>query len=217
MARKPRRTDEEVLAAIEKRRRTIKSWGLSLDDLVTMIAENPHVYSPISGFLGEYKCRQLHLTRPEITEIIRPSGYDKANKGDFVFFYRDESIRLEVKSLDGPKVSDLGSGRWKGPFQCNASDARAVTLPNGHTVVTNCIVAGGWDVLAVNLYDFGGEWRFAFARQDDLPRASSKYTSKDRPFMLATSMTITLPLAPPYTMDLLALLDTIVTDRLAVK
>jgi len=213
MARRQPPTIEEIQAAVQKRLQKIKSWSLSLDDLVMMVAENPHLYSPMSGFLAEYKCRQLHLTRPEITGLVRPSGYDKANKGDFMFTYKDQPIRLEVKSLDGPRVVHLGDDRWEGTFQCNASDARKVTLANGHTVSTNCIVAGGWDVLAVNLYDFGGQWRFAFAPQSALFRASDQYAPADRPYLLASSMKITLPLGKPYTADLLALLDAIVRER----
>ncbi|MEK6589018.1 MAG: hypothetical protein AABY97_09280 [Chloroflexota bacterium] len=213
MARGRYPTIEEIQAKVKARLSIIKSWGLALDDLETMIAENPHVYSPISGFLAEYRCRQLHLTRPEITDLIRPSGYNKADKGDFTFTYKAKPFRLEVKSLDGPSVVNLGRGRWEGTFQCNASDQRKVTLPNKHAINTNCIVAGGWDVLAVNLYAFGGEWRFAFARQVALPRASDMYTPEDRPHLLASSMKITLPLAAPYTPNLTTVLDAIVTER----
>jgi hypothetical protein len=213
MPQKKQRSPEEIRSAIEERRRTIHSWGLSADDFEFIIAENAHVYSPFSGFVAEYNLKRMHLSDPEIMDLSRPSGYNKDEKGDFSFTYRGQPIRLEVKSLDGPRVNDLGGDRWEGTFQCNASDARKVTLPNGHTVATNCIVAGGWDVLAVNLYSFGGSWRFAFARQQDLPRASDKYAAKDRAYLLASSMKIALPLAAPYTENLPALLDAIVKER----
>ena len=214
MAKRKPRTIEEIREAIAARHATVKSWGLSLNDLEAMIAENPHVYAPISGFHAEYKCRQLHLTtNAKISQGMRPSGYDKAQKGDFAFLYKNEPIRIEVKSLDGPRVRHLGADRWTGTFQCNASDARAVTLPNGHQVHTNCIVSGGWDVLAVNLYAFGNQWRFAFARQRDLPRASKKYKEEDRQYLLASSMSISLPLTKPYTDNLDTLLDEIVRER----
>jgi len=214
VGKKPSRTIEEIRAAIAARLATVRSWGLSLNDLEAMIAENPHVYAPISGFLAEYKCRQLHLTtNAKISQVVRPSGYDKAQKGDFSFLYKNEPIRLEIKSLDGPHVRHLEADRWTGTFQCNASDARTVTLPNCHKVHTNCIVSGGWDILAVNLYTFGNHWRFAFARQRDLPRASTMYKEEDRPYLLASSMSISLPLTAPYTSNLVALLDEIVRER----
>lgn len=214
MARARPRSLDEIKRAVAARRKTIESWGLSLDELITLIAENPHVYSPVSGFHAEYKCRQLHLERDEISDVIKPSGYDRKEKGDFVFTYRDELIRLEVKSLDGPSVLQrAGDDSWQGTFQCNASDAREVALPNGHRVSTNCIVAGGWDVIAVNLYDFGRKWRFAFARQADLPRASEHYNKEDRKYLLASVMTIALPLPKPFTFDFTSVLDAIVALR----
>ncbi len=213
MPRNAPRSAEEIQAAIQERLETIRSWGLTKEDLETLIAENPHVYSPVSGFHAEYKCRQLCLNIPEISDISRPSGYDKKEKGDFVFSYRGEVLRLEVKSLDGPKVVRNDNDRWQGTFQCNASDARAVELPNGHTVTTNCIVAGGWDVLAVNLYDFGRQWRFAFAKQSDLPRASTQYPDVDRKHLLASSMSIELPLSAPFRDNLKSVLDEIIRTR----
>lgn len=200
-------------AAAAKRLKTIQSWALTKEDYENLIAENPHVYSPVSGFHAEYKCRQFYLDDERISNIIKPTGYDKKEKGDFVFTYRGKIVRLEVKSLDGPRVVSLGKDKWKGTFQCNASDARAVTLPNGNEVQTNCIVTGGWDVLAVNTYDFGGNWRFAFALQDDLPRASSLYSSEDRQFLLASSMTIEYPFSEPYSGDLYAKLDSFLHHR----
>jgi hypothetical protein len=111
--RKPKEppSSEKILAAIEERRRIIQSWNLGPDDLVNIIAENPHVYSPTVGFLAEYNCRKFHLaSQDEVTDIRRPGGYDKKDKGDFCFVYKQEPIRLEVKSLDGPKVVSLNEG-----------------------------------------------------------------------------------------------------------
>lgn len=201
------RTQEELLQGVEERRRAIRSWGLSLEEMETLIAENPHVYSPVFGFHAEYKCRQLCFTNPNITDVIRPTGYDRREKGDFAFLFRGRRVRLEVKSLDFPSVVHLGEDRWSGSFQCNASDAREVRLPNGRRVSTNCIVAGEWDILAVNLYDFGRQWRFAFARQAHLPRASSAYSEEDRPHLLASTMKITWPPESPFTACLDDLLE----------
>jgi hypothetical protein len=43
--------------------------------------------------------------------------------------------------------------------------------------VTTNLVVGGFDLLAINLFEFGAEWRFAFAKNRDLPRSTfRKYT-----------------------------------------
>jgi hypothetical protein len=58
-----------------------------------------------------------------------------------------------------------------------------VHLPNGESVETTYLLVGGFDLLAVNLLEFGQEWRFAFAKNSDLPRTtSSKYTPEQREF-----------------------------------
>jgi hypothetical protein len=206
-------SSEREPSAAEVRRRTIEEWGLDYQTLVTLIAENPHVYSPVAGFFAEYKCRQLYLDRPEITDIVKPSGYEQQAKGDFVFRYKGEEFRIEVKCLDGPSVRRGPGDGWRGTFQCNASTARDVPLPNGRIIHTNCVVVGGWDVLAVSLYDFDRKWRFAFARQDELPRGSDHYAMEDRQFLLPSAMKVTWPLETPFTENLLEVLDAVLATR----
>jgi hypothetical protein len=108
------------------------------------------------------------------------------------------------KSLDG----------FTGLFQCDASDRRPVTLPNGEEVETTCLVVGGFDLLAVNLFEFGQEWRFAFARNESLPRTTSKkYTPTQQQYLLKSGMPISWPLKPPYETEPFRLLDEIVAEK----
>jgi hypothetical protein len=105
-------------------------------------------------------------------------------------------------------------GVYSGTFQCNASDTTDVTLPNGEVVSTNCLAVGGFDLLAVCLFAFGNDWRFAFALNDDLPRTTSKkYTETQQKYLLLSSMKITWPLTPPYGDDLFVVLDRLVAKR----
>ena len=137
-------------------------------------------------------------------------GPDRKAKGDFTFDYRGRRLILEVKSLDTPKVRQVKDG-WAGTFQCNASDASPKALPcGGPPLKTNCLVVGGFDVLAVGLFAFGKTWRFAFARNKDLPRSKGRdYTEAQRACLLRSAMPITWPLAPPYSADLFAVLDSV--------
>jgi hypothetical protein len=76
------------------------------------------------------------------------------------------------------------------------------------------LLVGGFDLLAVNLFEFGQEWRFAFAKNSDLPRTtSSKYTPEQRKFLLATSVRITWPLQPPFYEDPFTVLDIIAAEK----
>ncbi len=73
--------------------------------------------------------------------------------------------------------------------------------------MTTCYVAGEYDILAVSLQPFTGDWQFAFKRNIDLTMSPSpKYTLEQRKYLLATSETITFPLASGWTSDLFSLL-----------
>ena len=59
----------------------------------------------------------------------------------------------------------------------------------------------------VSLQPFAGEWRFAFKKNKDLKRTTSKkYTPYAQKFLLATLEDISFPLSPDWTEDLLSLL-----------
>jgi hypothetical protein len=76
------------------------------------------------------------------------------------------------------------------------------------------LTVGGFDLVAVNLFEFGHHWRFAFAKNSDLPRTKSpKYTPEQRKYLLATSVRLTWPLEAPFKEEPFALLDEIVQDR----
>ncbi len=188
-------------------------WGITANELAEIVAENPSMRGLMFGFVAEYKLKKEWLLRPGITNVIRPRSHDRKQKCDFTFDYRGINVRLEVKCLDTPKVR-LKEGIYEGTFQCNASDTTAVTLPNGRKVTTNCLVVDGFDVLAVCLFAFGKTWRFAFARNKDLPRTTWRgYTPAQQKYLLKSAMRISWPLQSPYVADLFTVLDGLVAER----
>jgi len=192
----------------------LKAWNLTRVELSEIVAENPSMRGLMFGFVAEYKLRKMWLGRQGISNLTRPRSHDRTQKCDFRFEYKRRGIRLEVKCLDTPKVKPVGKG-YEGTFQCNASDKTDVTLPNGETVSTNCLVVGGFDVLAICLFAFGNTWRFAFALDDDLPRTTwRKYTESQQRYLLKSAMPISWPLEPPYVDDLFIVLDRLVAERM---
>ncbi len=189
----------------------LKSWGISSQELAEIVSENPSMRGLMFGFVAEYKLKKEWLLRPGISNVTRPRSHDRTQKCDFRFEYRDVDVRLEVKCLDTPKVKLLESGVYKGTFQCNASDTTEVKLPNGRKVTTNCLVAGGFDILAVCLFAFGNTWRFAFALNENLPRTTwHGYTATQQKYLLKSAMQISWPLEAPYVDDLFAVLNRLV-------
>jgi hypothetical protein len=166
------------------------------------------------GYVAEYKLKKLWLQKPQITNLTRPRAHDRKAKGDFRFNYRAREVTVEVKSLDTPKVK-LEGGVYEGTFQCNASDAREVVLPNRQRVTTNCLVVGEFDILGVCLFAFGNEWKFAFAKNDDLPRTTWRnYSPAVQKYLLKSAMKISWPLQAPYAADLFPVLDRLVAKRM---
>lgn len=69
-------------------------------------------------------------------------------------------------------------------------------------------------MLAVNCYAFGGEWRFAFAKNKDLPTSNfKKYTEEQRKQLIASLVPVTWPPQPPFTDDPFTLLDELVEEK----
>jgi hypothetical protein len=122
-------------------------------------------------------------------------------------------MSIEVKSLQTRSIRKTSSEHL-GKFQCDASDRRPVTLPNRQKIETTCLVVGDFDLLAVNLFEFEQEWRFAFAKNKDLPRSrSSKYTPQQQKYLLSTLMEITWPLKAPFQPEPFQLLDEIALEK----
>ena len=192
----------------------LQSWNITAEELSEIVGENPSMRGLMFGFVAEYKLKKEWLQRPGITNLFRPRSHDRKQKCDFTFDYHETNVKVEVKCLDTPKVR-LKNELYEGTFQCNASDTTEVVLPNGRKVTTNCLVVDGFDILAVCLFAFGNTWRFAFARNRDLPRTTwHGYTPVQQKYLLKSAMKISWPLQAPYTADLFGLLDGLVAERM---
>lgn len=191
----------------------LEEWNITAEELSEIVSENPSMRGLMFGFVAEYKLKKEWLLRRGITNLLRPRSHDRKQKCDFTFDYKGVNVKVEVKCLDTPKVK-FKDGIYEGTFQCNASDTTEVVLPNGRRVTTNCLVVDGFDILAVCLFAFGNTWRFAFARNRDLPRTAwHKYTPSQQKYLLKSAMKISWPLHAPYTADLFGLLDGLVAER----
>jgi hypothetical protein len=192
----------------------LERWGVTLDEINDILAERPSVRGILLGCIAEYKLAQIWFSNdPRVDSLERYKNHDRTRAGDLGFRYKGVLVSVQVKSLQSSSVLKTET-EYKGTLQCDASDRRLVHLPNGESVETTCLLVGGFDLLAVNLFEFGQEWRFAFAKNSDLPRTtSSKYTPEQREFLLATSVRITWPLQPPFYEDPFTVLDMIVAEK----
>ncbi|MBI1744451.1 restriction endonuclease [Candidatus Acetothermia bacterium] len=185
-------------------------WGIKPEELSEIIESNPSLRGLLMGYVAEYKFQKLYLQDKRIENIFKPDSHDRTEKGDWVITYKGVEISIQVKSLQTNTI-EKSQGQYSAKFQCDASDRRKVTLPNGQSLETTCLLVGEFDLLAVNLYGFREKWKFAFAKNRDLPRSRyKKYTSEQPQFLIATNIAIALPLQPPFEAEPFRLLDAIV-------
>lgn len=185
----------------------LERWDITPEDLTRVVDQNPSLRGMILGYVAELKLEQLWLERPGMSSVRKPDDHDRRRKGDRLVRYKGRVFAFESKSLQTATVERTEDG-WVGKAQVDASDRRQVKLPDGSEIPTTCLLRGEFDVLAVNVFEFGKEWRFAFAKNQDLPTSSFRgYTEYQRRHLLATMVTVHWPPRPPFREDPFALMD----------
>lgn len=191
----------------------LEKWQITAEDLTKIVEDNPSLRGFMFGYVSEYKARTYFAGHDGITNLMKYDDHDRTSKGDISFQYKGKEFRIEAKSLQTNSVVSLGGDSWAGKFQCDASDRREILLPNGHTVNTTCLAVGEFDIVAVSLYAFGDQWRFAFAKNSDLPHPGNRsrnVAAEDREYLIKTLIDISWPLQAPFTTDVYSLLDSMI-------
>ncbi len=188
----------------------LDKWAISDMELTSIVDENPSLRGFIFGYVSEYKARSFFVNRKGITNLKKYDDHDRKDKGDISFIYKNREFKIEVKSLQTNLAKNLGNDTWCGKFQCDASDRRAILLPNGNLVNTTCLAVGEFDIVAISLFAFGEKWRFAFAKNSDLPHPTNRtknVSDDDRQYLIKSLIDITWPLQPPFTDNIYDLLE----------
>jgi len=188
-------------------------WKTTLAELNEIVSANPSLRGFLFGYVSEYKLRKLWFSDDRTSQVRKYDNHLRAKKGDISFVFDGEEMNVESKSLQTSSIRTT-NGTCVGRFQCDASDRRPVTLPNGEEVATTCLVVGEFDLLAVCLFEFVNDWVFAFAKNADLPRTSStKYTPAQRQYLLRGTMEITWPLRLPFREEPFSLLEELAREK----
>jgi hypothetical protein len=189
-------------------------WKVTLDELDEIVSDSSSLRGFLFGYISEFKLRKIWFSDERTNGVRKYDNHLRTKKGDISFSVDGVEISVEAKSLQTNSVRTKNN-TLRGRFQCDASDRRRVTLPNGQVVETTCLVVGEFDLLAVCLFEFVGDWVFAFAKNADLPRTrSTKYTSEQQGYLLASLVEITCPLNPPFRLEPFSLIEEIVQDKI---
>lgn len=155
----------------DKERSLLRRWDLTERELTEVVDQNPSLRGMPFGYTAEVKLRQYIARNDLATSISKDDDHDRKKKGDLRVVYRGREFVVETKSLQTNSIKREG-GAFKGKAQCDASDRRLVNLPDGSSSSTTCLLVGEFDVLAVNVFGFFGEWQFVFALNEELPRST---------------------------------------------
>lgn len=197
----------------------LKRWDITEQELTEIVDQNPSLRGMLFGYVAEVKVRIHVASDDRVSNLVKDDDHDREKKGDLRFFYGGREFVMETKSLQTNSIQvdeTLDGTRYKGTAQCDASDRREVQFPDGSTLTTTCLLVGEFDVLAINIFGFFGEWRFVYAANLDLPRSRHrKYTPEQRENLLATSIPVQWPLPEDsiFTTDLPALLDRLLQEQ----
>lgn len=186
----------------------LEKWQIKVSDLEILIFENPSLRGFVVGYLAEAKLREMIAGDKRITGFKKFDDHDRSNKHDLLVTYKGRNFSIETKSLQTNTVRKISDHEYTGRFQCDASDKRKITLSSGEAITTTCLRFGDFDVLAVNLFAFRGQWEFAFALNRELPPSNyAKYPEEIRNNLIKSIIPVSLPLRPPFESDLFTVLE----------
>lgn len=190
-----------------KRENILYRWGLTTEELTSIVDANPSLRGMMMGYVAEYKLRKMYFEDQRISALVKDDDHDRKNKGDIRFNYRGRSFRLECKSLQTNTIKNINH-IFNATYQCDASDSRIVRFSDGSEVKTTCLLVGEVDIVAINLFALDETWRFAFVLNQNLPRSRhKKYSMLQQRELIASSIKIAYPLLPPYSDSPFELLD----------
>lgn len=192
----------------------LERWSITEEQLTDLVDQNPSLRGIMLGYVAEQKFHDSFLEHPEITEKGKDDDHNRTKKGDRRIVYKGKTLTIEVKSLQSAMVKKLGPDEWEGKSQVDGSDRRIIKFPDGTELNTTLLLRGEFDLLAVNCFAFGEKWRFAFAKNKDLPTSSfKKYTEEQRKQLIASLVPVTWPPKAPFTDDPFKLLDELANEK----
>jgi hypothetical protein len=95
---------------LQQKQSILERWGITADDLTTVVEGNPSLRGMILGYMAEHKLRELLSRDKRLTNFRKDDDHDRERKGDLVVTYRDYDFRLEAKSLQSNTIRIRAAG-----------------------------------------------------------------------------------------------------------
>ena len=196
-------------------------WDAGQREFNEVFNRNPSLMGMMKGYMAEEKLKiDVLEDHPKVEGLFSPDDHDRDLKGDWRFDWEGEHIIVEVKCLQSNYVEAEQTlddkVRYTGKYQCDASDRREIELAHGNTVNTTLLEVGEFDILAVGVFEFGNEWNFVFAKNEELPRTSyHEYSEEAQERLIKGMHDIEYPLPEDsiYSEDVWPLVEETVAER----
>jgi hypothetical protein len=197
-------------------------WSANKREFNEVFNRNPSLMGMMKGYMAEEKLKTTVLEdHPKVENLFSPDDHNRDLKGDWRFDWKgEEHIIVEVKCLQSNHVEKQNTLdndiHYTGKYQCDASDSREIELSNGDSVETTLLEVGEFDILAVGIFEFGCEWNFVYAKNEDLPRTTyHKYTEEMHNRLIKGMHDIAYPLRVDtiYSEEIWPLIEETVAER----
>jgi len=175
------------------------------EDLVQAIKRAPSLRGMMLGYIAEEMFLKFLRKNRAVSDLRQHDDHDRSmNKADVDFLIGGKRVSVQLKSIQTNSIcfrSDLSI--LHASVQNDGSDKREVLLEDGEVVLTTNYRVGDYDVLAVPLFPFTGQWDFAYKLNRSCRRTTStKYTANQQRQLLSTMEQITYPLTDHWSTDL---------------
>ena len=193
-------------AAVEARARVVTIIdSIPPEDLVQAIKRAPSLRGMMLGYIAEEMFLKFLRKNRAVSDLRQHDDHDRSmNKADVDFLIGGKRVSVQLKSIQTNSIcfrSDLSI--LHASVQNDGSDKREVLLEDGEVVLTTNYRVGDYDVLAVPLFPFTGQWDFAYKLNRSCRRTTSaKYTANQQRQLLSTMEQITYPLTDHWSTDL---------------
>ena len=159
------------------------------------------------GYIAEEMLLKVLRRNDAVSDLRQHDDHDRSvNKADVDFLVGGRRVSVQLKSIQTNSIC-FRSDLWvlHASVQNDGSDKREVVLEGGEVVLTTNYRVGDYDVLAVPLFPFTGQWDFAYKLNRTCRRTTSaKYTANQQRQLLSTIEQITYPLTDSWSTDLVS-------------
>jgi|GEM_PF-3464906 len=85
----------------DKRRRILKRWGLTEQELTDIVDQNPSMRGLMLGYVAEYKLRNMHFSDPVFENVHKGDDHDRTRKCDLTITYKGREFRCQGSRKTG--------------------------------------------------------------------------------------------------------------------